>query len=159
MTRLITNARKMAKDRLRVWTLVLVVSSQIMTLYLWHLTSMILLVAGGMVFSGFGFGLEPFTSVWWLTRPIWFVCLVSLTVFLSLVFGRFERPRKDARPAPSAWRPVVAAVMICAGLGSIAAVGIADEMGMNGLLVTLPVAGMVVGGVIGASWFERPTST
>lgn len=142
-------------DRMRLWTGVVLVSAQIMTLYLWHLTSMIVLIAVGLGLSGFGFGIEPFTGLWWLTRPVWVVALIGMTIPLALVFGRFERPRHDARPAPPPWRPVLAALMICAGLGSMAALGIADDAGLNGILVTLPVAGMMIGGVMGASTFDR----
>ena len=138
-------------DGVRAWTAVVLVSGQIMTLYLWHLTAMVILIAAGLGLSGFGFGIEPFTGLWWLTRPVWLVALSAATVPIVLLFGRFERPRSDPRPAPHWWRPVLAVLMICAGLGSLAAVGVADDRGMNGLLLTLPVAGMVVGGVAGAS--------
>jgi hypothetical protein len=139
----------------RAWTAVVLVSGQIMTLYLWHLTSMIILLGAGLALSGFGFGIEPFTGLWWLTRPVWLAALALVTALLVLVFGRFERPRPDVRPAPDAWRPVLAAAMICAGLGSLALGGIADDQGMNGLVLALPVIGMVLGGVMGATAFDR----
>lgn len=143
-------------ERMQLWTGVVLVSGQIMTLYLWHLTAMVILIAAGLGLSGFGFGIVPFTGLWWLTRPIWLGVLASMTLLVGLVFGRFERPRRDSRPAPPPWRPVLAAVMICAGLGSMAAGGLADDAGLNGFLVSLPVAGMLVGGVVGASRSERP---
>ncbi len=139
----------------RAWTAVVLVSGQIMTLYLWHLSAMIILLAAGLGFSGFGFGIEPFTGQWWMTRPIWLAALAFVTALLVLVFGRFERPRQDARPAPKPWRPILAAMMICAGLGSLALSGIADDQGMNGLVLMLPVVGMVLGGVMGASASNR----
>lgn len=139
----------------RAWTMVILVSGQIMTLYLWHLTSMVIVIAIGLGLSGFGFTVEPFTGMWWLTRPVWLVALIGVTALLMPLFGRFERPRDDARPAPSWWRPVLATLMICAGLGSMAAIGIADDQGMNGILLTLPLAGMAIGGVIGASAYDR----
>ncbi len=139
----------------RAWTGVVLVSGQIMTLYLWHLTAMIILLGAGLALSGFGFGIEPFSGLWWMTRPIWLAALTLVTALLVLVFGRFERPRPDTRPAPSAWRPVLAALMICAGLGSLALAGIADDQGMNGLVLAMPVAGMVIGGVMGATAHAR----
>jgi hypothetical protein len=45
--------------------------------------------------------------------------------------------------------------MICAGLGSLALAGIADDQGMNGLVLAMPVAGMVIGGVMGATAHAR----
>lgn len=142
-------------ERTRPWTAVVLVSSQIMTLYLWHLTAMIILIAAGLGLSGFGFGIEPFTRLWWATRPLWLIVLTVVTMPLVLGFGRFERPRDDVRPAPSWWRPVAAAIMVSAGLGSVAAFGIADDTGLNGILVTLPVVGMIIGGVMGASATQR----
>jgi hypothetical protein len=50
---------------------------------------------------------------------------------------------------------VLAAVMIGAGLSSMAAIGIADDAGLNGILVGLPVAAMVIGGVMRGSASDR----
>ncbi len=133
--------------RLRPWTFVVAVSSLIMTLYLWHLTAMVIVIAIGMLMGGFGFGIEPLTPIWWWTRPVWFTVLIVLTIGLALIFGRWERPARDQRPAPPWWRPVVAVLLVCAGLGFLAALGIADEDGLNGLILTLPIAGVVLGGV------------
>jgi hypothetical protein len=73
--------------------------------------------------------------------------LAVVTIGLMMIFGRFERPVEDHRPAPPAWQPVFAVVSICAGLGFLAAIGIADEDGLNGLVLSLPVIGVVVGGI------------
>lgn len=134
-------------NRLGSWTFVVGISSRIMTLYLWHLTAMVIVIAVGIVTGGFGFGIEPLSAQWWLTRPIWFVVVGLVTVALALVFGRFERPDTDTRPAPPWWRPVLAVILVCAGLGFLAALGIADEDGLNGLILTLPIAGVILGGV------------
>lgn len=135
-------------QRIAAWTFVVAVSARIMTLYLWHLTAMVILFAIGIFAGGFGFGLEPLSTAWWLTRPLWFLVVGLVTVALALVFGRFERPGIDNRPPPPWWRPVIAVLMVCAGLGFLAALGIADEDGLNGLILTLPIAGVVLGGVI-----------
>lgn len=129
------------------WTFVVAVSAQIMTLYLWHLTAMIVLIGVGLAAGGAGFGIEPLSGLWWASRPIWFAILSVLTAGLVAVFGRFERPSRDERPAPPAWQPVLAVVFICAGLGLLAAIGIADADGLNGLILSLPVIGVTVGGV------------
>ena len=133
--------------RVRAWTFVVAVSAQIMTLYLWHLTAMIILIGLGLTLGGVGFGVEPLTGTWWATRPIWFAILSVLTMGLVAVFGRFERPSRDERPAPPAWQPVVAVAFICAGLGLLAAIGIADADGLNGVILSLPVIGVILGGV------------
>ena len=135
-------------QRKTAWTVVVAVSAQIMTLYLWHLTAMILVVGLGLVVDGFGFGIEPLTAAWWLTRPLWFGVLVVMTAALVAVFGRYERPVKDTRPAPPWWQPVLGVLLVCAGLGLLAATGIADEDGLNGVILTLPVVGVLVGGIV-----------
>jgi hypothetical protein len=119
-----------------------------MTLYLWHLTAMVLVIGISLAVGGFGLGIEPLTVSWWLSRPLWFLTLAAVTVGLIAVFGRFERPTPDPRPSPPAWRPVLAVVSICAGLGLLAAIGIADQYGLNGLVLSLPVIGVLVGGIV-----------
>ncbi len=89
-----------------------------------------------------------------MTRPVWFVVVGIVTIGLALIFGRYERPETDNRPAPPWWQPVLAVLLVCAGLGLLAAIGIADEDGLNGVFLTLPIAGVILGGVARLS---RPT--
>lgn len=142
-----------AMRNVRPWTFVVGVSAQIMTLYLWHLTAMIILVGIGLALGGVGFGLEPLSGLWWASRPIWYAVLTVLTVGLLFLFGRFERPAADDRRAPPAWRPVLAVIFVCAGLGLLAAIGIADDEGLNGVILSLPLVGVLVGGIVR---FPRP---
>lgn len=138
-----------AAERLRVWMFVVGISALIMTLYLWHLTAMVIVIGGSLAFDGFGLGLEPLTGAWWWSRLIWYVVCGAVTVALMLIFGRFERPSRDMRLAPPWWRPVVAVALVCAGLGLLAAIGIADADGLNGLILSLPLVGVVLGGIVG----------
>jgi len=135
--------------RPKPWQFVVGVNLQIMTLYLWHLTAMVIVIGLSLAVGGLGLGIAPLNSVWWLTRPLWFVVLGVVTIGLIAIFGRFERPAPDPRPSPPAWRPVLAVVSICAGLGLLAAIGIADQDGLNGLVLSLPVIGVLLGGVVG----------
>lgn len=138
-------------DRTGPWTATVLISGSIMTLYLWHLTAMVGLIGLlAAALDGFGLGPVPATPIWWMTRPLWYVAASLATLPLLAIFGRFERPGPDPRPAPPAWRPVLAVVFATAGLGLLARFGIADEEGLNGLALALPVVGMVAGGVIGA---------
>lgn len=123
------------------------VSARIMTTYLWHLTAMVIVIGLALLASGFGLGIAPLTPGWWLTRPLWFFVLGLFTLGLVAVFGRFENPVVDARPNPPWWRPVLAVLAICTGLGLLAAIGIADADGLNGLVLSLPILGVVIGGV------------
>jgi hypothetical protein len=134
--------------RPRAWQLVVGVNLQIMTLYLWHLTAMVLVIGFSLVVGGFGLGIDPLSTAWWLTRLIWFAVLGVVTIGLIAVFGKFERPAPDLRPSPPAWQPILAVLSICAGLGLLAAIGIADEAGLNGLVLSLPVIGVLLGGVV-----------
>jgi hypothetical protein len=152
VTLLLEPALRRWMGNVRSWTFVVAVSSRIMTLYLWHLTAMVIVVGLGLLADGFGFGATPLSSPWWLSRPIWFVVLLVPTVLLVVVFGRFERPQHDDRPAPAWWRPVLAVILVCTGLGFLAAIGIADEQGLNGLVLSLPVVGIVIGGIARMPW-------
>jgi fucose 4-O-acetylase-like acetyltransferase len=145
--------RWLARDR--VWAPVVMVNGRIMTLYLWHMTAMVLVIAGLLLAGGAGLELEVDSAQWWLTRPVWLVGLAAITWPFIVGFGRFERPRDAGdRATTSAWRPVGAAVLTCASLGYLAASGIADEQGLNGLVVTLPFLAAVAGG-FGGYRFSR----
>ncbi len=141
--------------RPRPWRAVVAVNAQIMTLYLWHLTAMVVVIGVSLVAGGFGLHPRPLSAAWWLTRPLWYLVLAVVTVLLIAAFGRFERPGRDRRLPPPAWRPVLAVAGVCAGLGLLAALGIADEDGLNGLILTLPIIGVVAGGIGGARLAER----
>jgi peptidoglycan/LPS O-acetylase OafA/YrhL len=134
-------------QRRLAWTVVVGVSARIMTLYLWHLTAMVIVIGVSLAAGGFGLGIEPLTAGWWLSRPLWFLVLGVVTMAMVAVFGRFESPAEDPRPAPAWWRPVLAVVGICAGLGLLAAIGIADDDGLNGLVLSLPILGVIIGGI------------
>ncbi len=142
-------------QRPKPWIFVVGVSAQTMTLYLWHLTAMIVAIGVGIVFGGVGLRIEPLSAQWWATRLVWFAVLTLLTLALIVIFGRFERPSRDVRPAPPSWQPVFAVILVCAGLGLLAGIGIADEDGLNGLVLSLPVIGVVVGGISRPVWTWR----
>lgn len=144
--------RWLARDR--VWAPVVLVNARIMTIFLWHMTAL-LLVIGGLLLWGQGLGIEVDSPQWWLTRPVWLAALALVAWPFMALFGRFERPGEDRRPAPPAWRPVIAVVLFCVGLGYLAAQGIADDDGLNGLIVTLPFLAATAGGVGGARLWER----
>jgi hypothetical protein len=134
-------------ERRGAWVWVVGVSARIMTLYLWHLTAMVIVIGLSIASGGLGLRIEPLSGAWWLSRPVWFVVLGVVTIGLVALFGRFETPVDDLRPSPAWWRPVLAVVGICAGLGLLAAIGIADEHGLNGLVLSLPILGVFLGGI------------
>ena len=89
--------RWLAKPRL--WKGVIVINSSIMTLFLWHISALVLTIA---VLIQVGFPQAEFGSgQWWLLRPLWFGLAALVLVGLVWVFGRFERP--DLDPAEQYW--------------------------------------------------------
>ncbi|MCJ7726241.1 MAG: acyltransferase family protein [Acidimicrobiia bacterium] len=94
-------------SRVRPWAGVIFVNSVIMTMFLWHLTAMLLGI-GVLCPLGFpqpGVG----TSSWWLLRPVWIAVLVILLAGFVALFGRFEqrgllgrKPALDIPPTPAA---------------------------------------------------------
>ncbi|KRB78542.1 hypothetical protein ASE01_04595 [Nocardioides sp. Root190] len=134
--------------RRRIWIATVLVNARIMSIYLWHLTMLGVLVAGSMALDGFGLHPVPDTAGWWATRPVYVLVLALLTAGAVAVVGRFESPAPDPRPAPSAVRPVLAMVGVCAGLGALAYLGIARDGVILWYLPLVPIAACVLGGVV-----------
>ncbi|SDP48828.1 Acyltransferase family protein [Pedococcus dokdonensis] len=135
-------------ERPRIWAVAVVINLRIMSLYLWHLTAMVLVIGMSLLAGGLGLRAAPLTGSWWATRPVWFAVLASVTGGLVLVFGRFETPIRDRRPAPAVWRPAVATAAVCGGLGVMAASGIVSREGVHWIWPLLPVAAVVGLGVV-----------
>ncbi|MGD8743130.1 MAG: acyltransferase [Granulosicoccaceae bacterium] len=113
--------------RLRPWTVTILVNANIMTLYLWHITVMLLTVGIAVLLGGIGLEAAPGSQHWWWLRPVWIALLFVLTWGCVLVLAPFERNAKIWRgQALSAWRIVIAAVIVCSGLASITRFGIGD---------------------------------
>lgn len=141
------------------WRVTVAVNAQIMTIYLWHLTAMVVVIGLSLIAGGVGLGVPVLSATWWWSRPLWFLVVGAVTVALVAIFGRFERPRPDLRPSPPAWRPLLAVAGVCAGLGLLAALGIADADGLNGFVLVLPLVGVAVGGIGGARLHRRSSPT
>jgi fucose 4-O-acetylase-like acetyltransferase len=83
--------------RPRPWALVVTAGSALMTLFLWHLTALLLAV---LVLHPLGVTSPiPGTLTWWALRPLWLLVPAILLVPLVALFSRLERPRPVA-PAP-----------------------------------------------------------
>ena len=110
------------------WTLTVLVNSRIMTLYLWHLTVMVLLVALAMHFNALGLAVLPGDAGWWPVRLIWLVVMFAvLQVFVALL-GRFEQPsRRKVVGSLSTWRVVIGTVLLSWGLALLVTGGISAE--------------------------------
>jgi hypothetical protein len=84
-------------QRPRAWAGVVHVNSIIMTLFLWHLTALVIAI---LMLYPLGFG-HPVTVIprWWAERVLWLAVPAVLLLALVWVFGRFERPA--LRPSPT----------------------------------------------------------
>ena len=87
-----------ALNGLRLWTATVLINSMIMTVYLWHITVMVVFVALLYLAGGPGLGFEPGTSDWWMTRPVWIGVLLVLLVPIALLLSPLSFPLSAASP-------------------------------------------------------------
>jgi hypothetical protein len=74
--------------------------------------------------NGFGLGLEPGTTAWWLSRPVWIAVLYVLLLPVALLVSPFERRGRPADAGvPSASRQVGGAILFCLGIALLARYG------------------------------------
>lgn len=130
--------------RTPVWTATVLINAVIMTLYLWHTTVMVLLVAVAELPGGAPLRLVPNTLAWWASRPVWLLILALGLALCVAAFGRYETPPDPGPGAPPAWRSVLGAVALGAGLLGLAAGGIgsANALGVRLLPVLSCLAGV-----------------
>lgn len=135
--------------RPRPWHGVVAVSGVMMTIYLWHLTAMTLLASVFLfAFDGAAFRIEPGTTEWWLTRPIWLASLVMVTLALVAVFARFEWRVRDT-PPPARTGFVIAGVLLVAGAAAaVSYFGLATTDATVNWVI--PIAAFVGAGIMGA---------
>ena len=117
-------ARRWLQDVLP-WAVTILVNRSIMTLFLWHMTVMVLFIGFLNLLGGIGLTAEPGGAMWWITRPLWFAVLGALLAFLVVFLSPLEGAirHKEAKPL-AAWKAVVGASMLCLGLAQLALNGI-----------------------------------
>lgn len=109
---------------LRVWAATVLVNGLIMTVYLWHITVLVLIVAIAWLAGGIGLAIEPGSSDWWLSRPIYIALLYLVLIPTALALSPLERLGRSADKAPpAAARQVTGAVMLCLGVALLAMYG------------------------------------
>jgi hypothetical protein len=136
-------------SRVRAWHAVVAFSGVIMTVYLWHLSAMSLTAAAGLfAFDGAAFRVEPGTTAWWLSRPLWLAVLAAVTLGLVIVFARFEW-RVSTAPPPRSVRVVTIGVLLVAGsAAAVAAYGITTPDAV--VQWSIPAAALAGAAMLGA---------
>lgn len=126
-----------------VWAKVAVGGSIAMTVYLWHMTAMVITVA-----LTHPFGLWPVTSrvdeLWWMLRPLWLALLALVLALLVRMFARFERAGEPVSRTGRI-RAAVGLVAAVAGIGLLVAGGLHNPEATGG--VPLTALGLFFGGL------------
>ena len=135
----------------RVWAATVLINSMIMTVYLWHLTVMVIIVSLAYLAGGLGLGLEPGSPEWWLTRPIWIAVLYAALLPVTLLLAPLERRARAAdATAPAAPRLVGGAMLLCIGVALLALFGFgsAPLPGLDVAAFLMVVAGAAISGLL-----------
>lgn len=127
------------------WAVVILAAQSIMTIYLWHITVVIVVVGISLALGGFGLQTEPGTGLWWALRPVEVAVLIVCLLPFIAIFGRFESGSRaqNARPVGMV-RASLGAAIACAGLTMLALSGIgwASFPGFNWIAVVLILLGV-----------------
>ncbi len=130
--------------RRRVWTTVVAANGMAMTLYLWHLTALVIVTAAVLP-AGLLPSSEAGTAAWWAWRPVWIALLAVALVPLVAAFARVEAARVTSA-AVVRWRAIGAAVAITVAMGMLARHGFAAP----GMPAGLPLVAL---GLLATSWW------
>jgi len=126
---------------LGVWTATVLINSMIMTVYLWHITVMVVFVSLLYLAGGPGLGFEPGSMAWWLTRPAWIAILLVLLTPVALLLSPLERgSRKTDSAIPSPLRQVTGAIMLSLGIALLAMYGFGGGQLLPGLDLRVDLA-------------------
>ncbi len=155
-------------QRSRPWTATVLVNGMIMTIFVWHLTAMILVLGLAVLAGGIGLSVEPVGVAWWWTRPVWMAVYALALAAAVVPFGRFERSgSRLVTGSVPVWRAWLGIVCVCAGLGLLAYRGIWSETwpGVNLPGAALTFVGAALLGLLRRrnrkrlSWLAGPAPT
>ena len=150
-------------ERPRVWGTVIFANMTMMTMFLWHLTALMIATVA-LLPAGFP---QPTAGslTWWLLRPAWVAILGGVTAAFVLLLSRFERPgpARQGQVPGNTVSAALAATCIIVGVCGFAVSGLVDFVQPNGRhLLSIPVsplinvAALVLGGVLFAAGRRRP---
>ena len=129
--------------RPRVWATVVAANGMAMTLYLWHITALVVVTAAVLP-AGLLPSPEAGTLAWWAWRPVWIVLLAAAMVPLVALFARVESAPLTKSDV-ARWRAVAAAAAITVAMGMLARRGFA----VAGMPAGLPVVALGLLGTAG----------
>lgn len=131
-------------ERPRVWVAVIAVGSVSLTVFLWHMTA---LVVGSVLLAWAGVlpDAELGSGAWWVSRTWWVAVLGAVLAVLVAVLRGFEAPRAaDRRPAAAPVGVVLGAALV---LAAMVALGVSDTRGLAPTVGGVPVVEL---GLVGA---------
>lgn len=101
-----------------------------------------------MLLGNVGLEITPGSGLWWLIRPVWLAVYLAALLPFALGFGRFERSPAADTIYPTG-RLVVAALLICGGLGLLALGGVVGDgwLGLSVWVLLLPFTGAALAGI------------
>ncbi|HEX6255396.1 MAG TPA: acyltransferase [Euzebyales bacterium] len=119
------------------WAAVVRTNTVAMTVYLWHLTVMVL-VAGALTAVATWWAVDPLSAAWWLTRPLWLVGLAAALVPVVAVLLPIEHSVPPVTPRPRGRRTVAATVVtvLVASLAT-AVVTAGGTLGLSGVAAAI----------------------
>ena len=145
---------------LKLWTLIVLINSMIMTIYLWHITISLLLIGLLYLAGGLGMEIDPGSTAWWWSRPVWIIVLWVLLVPFALLMSPLERmSRGTGVVEASTLRQVIGAMMLCLGVALLALYGYGGipHPGLDMAAIALVVGGAAVAGVLPGFSLQRST--
>lgn len=133
-------------ERPRAWRATVAANAVVMTLFLWHITGLVL--AAGAAYL-VGLPLPAIGSArWWVEKPLWLVAAAVVTAGLLLLFGPVERAAAARAGSASVRWGGAAALLAVAGLTMVACSGFADPLERSGIALAgqqfTPAAGAVL---------------
>jgi hypothetical protein len=108
-------------ERPRLWAAIMTVGAVTLTVFLWHMTAMILVAVLTYLTGLWPYGAE-IDNFWWQLRPLWLALCGLLLAILVFFFGRFERAVSLPSPAPR--RTVIGLIATLAGITWLAQQGL-----------------------------------
>ena len=134
-------------QNVRPWAWVILLNQMIMSVYLWHLSAMIIVVAIAANLNGIGLRMQPGSGEWWMMRPLWVALFIVVLIPLVLIFLRFEagsRVSKHSQPGPL--QAVIGTFITCGGLIMMAMDGISatNFLGVNWIALVMVLLGVGV---------------